>query len=64
MGAASPFDLLLITIAIGAGYGVLAWRFLVVPAQRRRGAVPQQPTLLRVAAAPRLRLVVDNTASR
>ncbi|MCU1388717.1 MAG: hypothetical protein JWL72_2055 [Ilumatobacteraceae bacterium] len=68
MGAASPFDLLMITIAIAAAYGAFAWRFLLVPAQRRRDAAPQQqqqqPTFVRLAPAPRLRLVVDNTASR
>lgn len=64
MGAASPFHLLMITTAIGAGYGALAWRFLLVPAQRRRDAARHQPVLARVAPTPRLRLVVDNTASR
>jgi hypothetical protein len=36
MGATSPLDLLWITLAVGMAYAAIAWRFLVVPAQRRR----------------------------
>ena len=42
MGATSPFDLLSITVAIGIAYAAIAWRFYVVPAQRRRSVVVEQ----------------------
>jgi predicted permease len=39
MGATSPLDLFWITLAVGIAYAAIAWRFFVVPAQRRRTIV-------------------------
>ena len=67
MGPASPLDLLMITVAVAAFYGAIVWRFLLVPAQRRRSA-PLIVARVRVAHVrqqmprqPHLRLVVDNS---
>jgi hypothetical protein len=67
MGPASPIDLLMITVAVAAFYGAIAWRFLLVPAQRRRTAPRHAVVQVRAStrqAVPRhhLHLVVDNSS--
>ena len=53
MGAISPFDLLWITLAVAIAYAAIAWRFFVVPAQRRRSVTVEHRghTVSRVATA-------------
>jgi hypothetical protein len=67
MGPASPLDLLMITVAVAAIYGAIVWRFLLVPAQRRRTAPRHAVVQVRASTRqpmPRqhLRLVVDNSS--
>ena len=72
MGPASPLDLLMITVAVAAFYGAIVWRFLLVPARRRRRSAPRasRSALVQVRASTRqsmprqqhLRLVVDNSS--
>ena len=77
MGATSPLDLLWITLAVGIAYAAIAWRFFLVPAQRRRAvAVQQRHRTTRVVTArpttamqppnvrPHLTLVHGTSASR
>lgn len=53
MGAVSPFDLLCITVAVGIAYAAIAWRCLMVPAQRRSTMAlqPSRHTVSRVVVA-------------
>ncbi|MCU1396334.1 MAG: hypothetical protein JWM34_4762 [Ilumatobacteraceae bacterium] len=63
MHGASPLNLLEITVAVMLAYGAIAWRLVIVPAQRRHADAQQRLQPARVQPAPRaqLRLVVDNS---